>query len=163
MEENSRQLTAFRTKDGLFEFKRMLFGLTNAPATFQKMVNTVLTGLKGMNLQVFINDVCVATKTRPEHWALLQQLIEAVTKANLERIPSSFWGTSRSPRLCSRLYLFFCATFRETGLRYAFAPWGATTAQLVSRVPVDDLVDPYLEGRVYPTLPASIVPRLDFA
>lgn len=63
----SRELRAFRTKDGLFQFKRMPFGLTNAPASFQRMINALLGGLKGINLQVFIDDVCLATETWKEH------------------------------------------------------------------------------------------------
>lgn len=37
MEESSRPLTTFRTNEGLFEFLRMSFGLSNAPAIFQKL------------------------------------------------------------------------------------------------------------------------------
>lgn len=84
MDEHSKQMTAFRTEDGLFHFNRMPFGLTNAPASFQKMINTVLAGLKGMNLQVFIDDVCIATKTWSEHLDVLRATFEAVIKANLK-------------------------------------------------------------------------------
>jgi len=84
MDESSKELTAFRTGDGLYQFKRMPFGLTNAPATFQKMINTVLAGLKGMNLQVFIDDVCIATKSWSELLAILQQTLETIIDANLK-------------------------------------------------------------------------------
>ena len=84
MDESSKELTAFRTEDGLYQFRRMPFGLTNAPATFQKMINTVLAGLKGMNLQVFIDDVCIATKSWSEHLAILQQTLETIIDANLK-------------------------------------------------------------------------------
>lgn len=36
----------------------MPFGLTNAPESFQKLVNATLFGLKGLYLQVFIDDIC---------------------------------------------------------------------------------------------------------
>lgn len=62
----------------------MTFGLTNAPASFQNMVNTVLAGLKGMNLQVFIDDVCIATKTWPEHLAMIRSTLGLIIKANLK-------------------------------------------------------------------------------
>jgi len=84
MDENSKELTSFRTEDGLYQFKRMPFGLTNAPATFQKMINTVLAGLKGMNLQVFIDDVCIAAKTWHEHLSMLKATLETVITANLK-------------------------------------------------------------------------------
>lgn len=84
MDDNSKELTTFRTEDGLYHFKRMPFGLTNAPASFQKMINTVLSGLKGINLLVFVDDVCIATKTWGEHLMMLRRLFEEVIKANLK-------------------------------------------------------------------------------
>lgn len=60
----------------------MPFGLTNAPATFQRMINAVLAGLKGMHLQVFIDDVCVATNEWSEHLEILEKVFKLVIKAN---------------------------------------------------------------------------------
>ena len=50
MEEKEREKTAFCTPDGLFEFKLMPFGLCNAPATFQHLMDMVLAGLQWTNL-----------------------------------------------------------------------------------------------------------------
>ena len=47
MDEESIPKTAFTCHLGLFEFTRMSFGLTNAPAIFQRMMNEVLAGLLG--------------------------------------------------------------------------------------------------------------------
>ena len=44
--EEDSQKTAFATSEGLFEFKRMPFGLCNAPATFQRLMDRVLKDLK---------------------------------------------------------------------------------------------------------------------
>jgi len=45
MDPNDREKTAFITHSGLFEFSVMPFGLCNAPATFQRLMKTVLEGL----------------------------------------------------------------------------------------------------------------------
>ncbi|OWZ20922.1 reverse transcriptase [Phytophthora megakarya] len=42
--KEDRDKTAFTTKRGLYRFKRMSFGLTNAPATFQRLMNSMLRG-----------------------------------------------------------------------------------------------------------------------
>lgn len=84
MEPSSKELTAFRTEDGLFHFRRMPFGLTNAPATFQRMMNAIFAGLKGLNLQVFIDDVCIATNTWQEHLAMLTKVFVLVIKSKLK-------------------------------------------------------------------------------
>lgn len=51
LDEESRELTAFKTEDGLFHFRRMPFGLANAPSSFQRMVNAMFAGLRGVDLR----------------------------------------------------------------------------------------------------------------
>lgn len=96
MDPDSKELTAFRTEDGHFQFTRMPFGLTNAPASFQKMINILLAGLKGLNVQVFIDDVCIATHTWEEHKRILNQILVLIAEANLKLKPSKcLFGASR--------------------------------------------------------------------
>lgn len=83
VEEESRELTAFRCEQGHFQFKKMPFGLVNAPASFQRMVNALFAGLKGLNLQAFIDDVCLASHTWQEHIDLLDRVLEIIEHNNL--------------------------------------------------------------------------------
>jgi 3-methyladenine DNA glycosylase AlkC/predicted aspartyl protease len=82
--EGSRELTAFRTGNGLYQFRVMPFGLSNAPATFQKLINLMFSGLKGLNLQVFLDDVCVATSGWAEHIRVLDQVFTVIEKAGMK-------------------------------------------------------------------------------
>lgn len=67
MAEDGKQKTAFIVEGGLFEFNVMPFGLTNATATFQRYMDIVLAGLKWTSLLVYLDDVCVISKTFEEH------------------------------------------------------------------------------------------------
>ena len=49
MDPASREKTAFVTHQGQYEFLVMLFGLMNVPATFQQMMQMLLTGLNPVN------------------------------------------------------------------------------------------------------------------
>lgn len=84
MSDESKKFTAFRTEEGLFQFTRMPFGLCNAPASFQRLVNALFSGLKGVHLQVFIDDICVAAKTWEEHLELLSRVFGLLERADLK-------------------------------------------------------------------------------
>ncbi|KAA5654845.1 RNA-directed DNA polymerase, partial [Pseudomonas aeruginosa] len=49
--------TAISVPQGHFEFTRMPFGLKNAPSTFQRLMNNVLTGLQGERCFVYLDDI----------------------------------------------------------------------------------------------------------
>ena len=56
---------AFRTHKGLFEVRVLTFGLTNAPAVFQRDMNKVLADLPFV--LVYLNDILVISKPAEEH------------------------------------------------------------------------------------------------
>ena len=81
--EKDRQKTAFVTPDGLFEFNRMPFGLANAPATFQRLMDQVLKRLKWTACLVYLDDILVFGKSFEEHQCRLDLVLTALSKANL--------------------------------------------------------------------------------
>ena len=70
--EEDKEKTAFITPSGLYEFNVLPFGLTNAPATFQRYMDTVLAGLKWQCLLVYLDDICVYSNTFEKHLAALE-------------------------------------------------------------------------------------------
>ena len=62
MDETAKAMTAFCTSNGLYEWNVMPFGLSNAPATFQRHVDTVLRPLIGKTCVAFFDDIVIFTK-----------------------------------------------------------------------------------------------------
>ena len=54
MDENDKQKTAFATHRGLFQFKVMPFGLCDSPATFERLMELVLSGVLFERCLVYI-------------------------------------------------------------------------------------------------------------
>ena len=75
--------SAFITHQGLHEFVRMPFGMCNAPATFQRLMEVVLGGLLWKNCFVYIDDVLVCSRTFEEHLTHLQQVLSRLREAGL--------------------------------------------------------------------------------
>ena len=83
MAPEDRTKTAFTTPDGHYEYLRMPFGLKNAPATFQRLMNHVLRGLIGKELFVYLDDVVVYSCTLAEHEHRLERFFERLREHNL--------------------------------------------------------------------------------
>ena len=66
VDPNDRQKTAFTTRRGLFEFSVMPFGLCNALATFERLMETVLRGLQFETCLIYLDDIIVFGKTFEE-------------------------------------------------------------------------------------------------
>ena len=86
--ENDRAKTAFTTKEGLYEFKVMPFGLSNAPATFQRLMDLTLAGLQWSQCLVYLDDIIVVGRTFEEHLHNLGLVLERLQGAKLRVKPS---------------------------------------------------------------------------
>ena len=78
--KESRHYTGFAVKGGSYMWKRMPMGLTNSPATFQRVIEETLRGFDAF-AQPYIDDVVIFSKTFEEH----TEHIEAVIKALCDR------------------------------------------------------------------------------
>ena len=83
----SQEKTAFATSSGLYEFRKMPFGLVNAPATFQRLMEVVLSGLARDSCHVYLDDVLVLGRTLEEHNANLTKVLSRLREAGLRLKP----------------------------------------------------------------------------
>ena len=87
LEEGDKEKTAFCTQEGLFEFNVLPFGLCNGPATFQRLMDLVLTGLQWSSCLVYLDDVVVVGRSFEEHLRNLQNVFERLRGAGLRLKP----------------------------------------------------------------------------
>jgi len=93
MVAEDKQKTAFSTPFGLYQFKRMPFGLQNAGATYRRMMRKVLHGLQASDN--FVDNVLSFTSEWDNHLAELKQVFTRVRNARLTVKPSEcYFGYS---------------------------------------------------------------------
>ena len=67
--EKTKEISAFVTPDGLFKYTVVPFSMKNSPATFQRLVNKVISGLD--SVAAYIDDVIIYSDTCEEHLRLI--------------------------------------------------------------------------------------------
>ena len=80
--------TTFITKKGAFKFEVLPFGLSNAPAVFQRLMNLVMQGLTWEACLVFLDDIIVMSSTFEQHLERLNAVFNRLRSANLKLKPS---------------------------------------------------------------------------
>lgn len=83
--EQDKPKTAFITHRGLFQFNVMPFGLCNAPATFSRMMDIVLSGMKIDRCLFYLDDVIVFVK--PFETSLENLVFKRLRESNLKLKP----------------------------------------------------------------------------
>ena len=83
MEEDSIYRTAFTTNMGQWEFLVMPFGLCNAPATFQRLMNKVFAKEINYFILVYLDDILIFSRSVEEHWQHLRQALQRLIEAKL--------------------------------------------------------------------------------
>lgn len=91
LDEASQEYTCINTHKGLFVYTRLVFGLANAPALFQRAMVQLLHGIEGV--ECFLDDVLIAAPTPEVHWERVDKVLNRLQDAGLmlQRTKCSFF------------------------------------------------------------------------
>ena len=81
LEDESKELVTINTHKGLYKYNRLPFGVSSAPAIFQRSMDTLLRGLNGVS--VYLDDILVTGSTPENHLANLDAVLEKLEQAGL--------------------------------------------------------------------------------
>jgi len=82
LDEESKKLVVINTQKGLFQYNRLPFGISAAPAIFQRMIESILRGIP--NVSVYLDDILVSGKTEEEHIQRLDTVRTRLEEAGLQ-------------------------------------------------------------------------------
>ena len=81
LDEESSTYVTINTHQGLYNFKRLPFGVASAPAMFQKLMDTILQGLSGV--MCYIDDILISTSDERSHLDVLGEVLTRLEKHGL--------------------------------------------------------------------------------
>ena len=88
MEEADQEKTSFMMTQGLFCYKVMPFGLKNARATYQRLMNKMFAHQIGRNIQVYVNDMLVKSLREGDHLNNLRETFDTLWSYNMKLNPN---------------------------------------------------------------------------
>jgi len=87
MHPRDESKTAFMTETNSYCYKVMPFGLKNAGATYQRLMDKVLAPMLGRNVYAYVDDMVVASRDKTQHVADLEELFVTISKYRLKLNP----------------------------------------------------------------------------
>uniref|UniRef100_A0A2N9HNT3 Uncharacterized protein n=1 Tax=Fagus sylvatica TaxID=28930 RepID=A0A2N9HNT3_FAGSY len=89
MDESDQEKTSFITSRGLFCYKVMPFGLKNAGATYQRLMNRMFHDQIGRNVEVYVDDMLVKSKEEDGHLDDLRETFQTLRKYQMKLNPTT--------------------------------------------------------------------------
>jgi len=84
VDQDSEELTTFRTRYGLYKYKVLPFGLTNGPATYQRYMNNVLFNYLDDFCTTYLDDILIYSTDESEHQEHVRKVLLRLREAGLQ-------------------------------------------------------------------------------
>ena len=84
LDEGSKQYTAFSTNRNHWQFKRLSFGLRNAPSAFQREIQAVLSSFPSNKVVAYIDDILIMSATFEEHVSLVSKVLQTLENYHIK-------------------------------------------------------------------------------
>ena len=81
----AKEISTFVTPDGLFQYNVTLFGIKNSPATFQRLINSVIAGLD--DCEAYIDDVIIFSDAWEDHLRTIRSFFESLEPSHAHNQP----------------------------------------------------------------------------
>ena len=88
MNEEDQEKTVFVTSQGLYYYKVMPFGLENAGATYQRLVNQMFSRQIGRNMEVYVDDMLMKSRKAELHLDDLRETFDALKRYQMRLNPT---------------------------------------------------------------------------
>ncbi|GJV93078.1 reverse transcriptase domain-containing protein [Tanacetum coccineum] len=94
MAESNKEKTAFHTSQGVYCYTKMPFGLKNAGATYQRLVDKAFDSQVGRNIEVYVDDLVIKSHTEAEMLRDIDETFRTLRKINMKLNPKkcTFWA-----------------------------------------------------------------------
>ncbi|GJY26152.1 reverse transcriptase domain-containing protein [Tanacetum coccineum] len=87
MAESDEEKTAFHTSHGVYCYTKMLFGLKNVGATYQRLVDKAFNSQVGRNIEVYVDDLVIKSHTEAEMLRDIDEMFRTLRKINMKLNP----------------------------------------------------------------------------
>ena len=94
--EEDRDKTTFTSFVGTYRYKRMPFGLRNAPATFQRALDIILSGVRWQSCLIYLDDVIIFSKDMETHVKDVTKVLDLLREAGVTlKLKKCSWFTNK--------------------------------------------------------------------
>jgi len=104
LDAQDKEKTAFSTRNRHLQFKVMPFGLAGAPATFQRAMDVLLTGISWHFCLVYLDDILIYSETWEEHIKHVDEVLRRLDEANFKVKPEKCQWGQNSVRFLGHIY-----------------------------------------------------------